>query len=135
VNVLWDGQSGGQATAGNYSVRLDMPKKFGGQGRNLCPDELFLSSIGGCLLTTFLYLKKRFKLQVSDYKVEVKGDLELIEREGYRIVGVKAKIKVKVVEGEDKTKVKNVLLLSKDYCHITRSIEKSIPVKVITKVL
>ena len=134
ASVRWDGKSGGEVACKNpLDFRVDMPLEFSGEGRYPCPDQVFLASIGGCLLTTFLNFKNRFDLKVEDVQVTVKGEVALVGAEGYRIREVEAFLQIKVRE-EEKSLAMRCGELARDYCHITRTIEKALPIKVYTEV-
>ncbi len=50
ARLSWDGESGAEINIKHFkTLKLDMPTRFGGKGRYPCPDELFLSSVAGCL--------------------------------------------------------------------------------------
>jgi len=123
VKVNWDGESGGFVECENCSdLRVDIPREFSGLGRSPCPDQLFLASIGGCLLTTFLHFKSRFNLDIAGVDISVSEDITLSRSEGYKIRSIKAAMCVKADSGSANI-VKRCAELAKDYCHITRSIE------------
>ena len=130
VELAWDKETGGEARIGKFPpLKLDMPIEFGGKGRFPCPDELFFSAVGGCLLTTFLYFKEKLRLHLRGLQVSVKGVVDLIDKKRYQITGIEALIKVETDENE-KLKAKECAELARDYCHITRSLEPSFPIKV-----
>ncbi len=128
VFVEWDGLTGGEARTNQHHLSFDMPKEFKGLGRSFCPDELLLSAVGGCLLTTFLHFKERFKLPLRKFRVDVRGEVKLMD-EGYRITSVEAKIEASAPE-EEVERVKRFIELAKEYCHITRSLERCIAITV-----
>ncbi len=128
VFVEWDGLTGGEARTNQHRLSFDMPKEFKGLGRSFCPDELLLSAVGGCLLTTFLHFKERFKLPLRKFRVDVRGEVKLMD-EGYRITKVEAKIEASAPEDEVE-RVKKFIELAKEYCHITRSLERCIAITV-----
>jgi len=130
ANLVWDGETGGAVNISEFPMlKLDTPAKFGGKGRYPCPDELFISAIGGCLLTTFLYFKKKLDVHLNELQISVNGTLEMAGPDGYRICGIDAKINVGTIEKE-KAKVKKCIELTKKYCHITRALEKVIPIRI-----
>lgn len=130
VELTWDGETGGEAHIGSFpALRLDMPVDFGGKGKFPCPDELFFSAVGGCLLTTFLYFKEKLRLHLRGLQVSVKGAVDLIGKKRYQIMGIEALIKVETDENE-RLKAKECAELARDYCHITRSLEPSFPIKI-----
>jgi organic hydroperoxide reductase OsmC/OhrA len=134
IEVVWDGLSGGEVKTRNSNVvKLDMPPEFGGEGKYLCPDEIFISAVGGCLLTTFLYFKRKRNLNLDGINVLVKGNVDLVGAEGYRITGIEAVLQI-LVKKEDEAEAKKCADLALNYCHITRTLEKAIPIKTSVKI-
>jgi len=129
VDLEWDGESGGRgATSLSHTVVVDTAKAFGGKGRHLCPDELLLSSAGGCMLTTFLYFKERLKLPLKALRVKVDSRIELTPK-GYEIKGININMHIQVEEGWE-AEAERCAELTKRYCHITRMLEKAVPIVV-----
>ncbi len=134
VNIIWDGKTGGEANIKSWNVKFDTPSEFGGLARYPCPDELFISAIGGCLLTTFLYFNERIKLNLIGFKIMVKGKVSLIGQEGYRLTHIEVIMKVEVSE-EKSERVEKCVELTKKYCHILRSIEQCVPIEIKTQIV
>jgi organic hydroperoxide reductase OsmC/OhrA len=133
-DLSWDGESGGEITLQKgFTIHIDMPKEFGGEGRYLCPDELFFSSIGGCILTTFLYMRTKLKFDLKGLRVSVSGNVESHGTEGYRVDGAQVKLTVETNK-EDEDKARICVEMTKKFCHITRSIEKCMLVEVSSKI-
>lgn len=128
VTVNWDGLTGGEAKTSQRKLDFDMPKEFNGLGRSFCPDELLLSAIGGCLITTFLNFKERFNLPLKKIQVNVRGEVKLVEG-AYRVNGVEVKMEASTA-GDEVERVRRFIELAKEYCHITRSLEGCIPITV-----
>jgi organic hydroperoxide reductase OsmC/OhrA len=127
--VEWDGATGGVIHCNNCSeLRLDTPVEFDGLGGAPCPDQLFLASISGCLLTTFLHFARRLGAEVESVGVHSRAELSMGEG-GYRITGVSSRILVESAP-EVAELAERCARLSRDYCHITRSLEASFPVDV-----
>ena len=134
VKLVWDAESGGDVYITGFSkLKIDMPVEFGGKGRFPCPDELFFSAVGGCFLTTFLYFKERLKIKLRDLQILVQGTVKNVGPKGYRISGIQITMNVDVDE-EDQLKAEECAELTKDFCHLTRSLETGIPIKVTSKV-
>jgi len=133
VSVSWDDVSGGEVQLEKFpTFGLDMPIEFGGKGRFLGPEELLLSSVGGCLLTTLVWFKKQMDIaSLEELKVGVEGTWEKM-REGWRITKIDATIKFQAKEDEQE-KVEECVEMAKNFCHITRSLEKGILVEVHTE--
>jgi organic hydroperoxide reductase OsmC/OhrA len=127
--VEWDGETGGVIQCNSCSeLRLDMPVEFDGQGKGPCPDQLFLASISGCLLTTFLHFARRLGVDVRSINIRSNAELSMGE-EGYRIRMVSSRI-LFAAAPEATELAERCARLSKEYCHITRSLEASFPVNV-----
>ncbi|MEM3507597.1 MAG: OsmC family protein [Candidatus Bathyarchaeia archaeon] len=119
TEVTWDKRTGGVIKIGKRVIaKVDMPKKFKGLGRYSCPDELFISSIAACLLTTFLYFKRKMRLKLLNLSVNSKGTV-IREPEGYKLKNVYFKI-VATTRKEYKEAAMNCLNLSEEYCHLIR---------------
>ena len=111
---------------------MDMPIRFGGKGRYMCPDELFLSSVAGCLLTTFLYFRKRLDVLLEGFEISIDGKLHA-RSEGYRMSEIKVTVFAKTKKN-DEIGVRRCIKLAEEYCHITRTIERVIPIKIIERI-
>ncbi len=133
IEIKWDGKTGASMrTESGRSLTIDTPKKFGGFGEGVCPDELFLASVSGCVLTTFLWFTRKRGVQIKDMSLEAESDVELVKGV-YSLKGIKIRVEVEApkehVEGARKC-----LDLAIRYCHISRSIEHCVPVDVVGEV-
>ena len=129
VKAEWDGETGAEVSFREHpSIRLDMDSEFGGLGRYPCPDEVFASSIAGCLTTTFLYFTRKMGLKLKGMSVEVEMSVVFRRGAGYRISGADVKMKILVPPGET-DKALSCAKLAERYCHITASISECIPIR------
>ena len=132
--MRWDGESGGEVSCKkSVDFRVDIPVEFSGEGRYPCPDQVFLASIGGCILTTFLHFKRRLGLEIKDLRISVEEEVALVGSEGYRIRWVEAVLHVKA-EREEEGLARRCAELARDYCHITKTVEKALPIRVYIEV-
>lgn len=124
----WDGQTGGMATVSTgRKVVYDTPETYGGRGDGICPDELFVSAILGCLNNTFLDFQRRFEMELRS--LVLRGIATAIfDGTGYRITGVAVSGEVVVGADEHQTGERCITLM-KEYCHLTRSIKDCIPIQ------
>ncbi len=134
IKLTWDGQSGAEIKlATTYPLKIDLPAEFGGHGRYPCPNELFFASIGGCLITEFLYFRKKLNFMLRGLQVDIEGKEEMFGSEGYRITHIRATITIETVE-RDRDEVETCIELTKKYCPLTRTLEKAIPIEVNTQI-
>ena len=129
VKAEWDGETGAKVSFREHpSIRLDMDSEFGGLGRYPCPDEVFASSIAGCITTTFLYFTRKMGVRLNSLTVEVEMPVVFRRGAGYRISKANVKLRVTVPPGESE-KALSCAKLAEKYCHITSSISDCIPIK------
>jgi len=122
----WDGKTGGTATvSNNRTIIFDTPKTYGGRGEGICPDELFVSAILGCLSNTFLDFQRKFEMVLKRFSLKGKANA-IFDGEGYKITSVS--ISGEVIVGEDELETgERCVHLMKEFCHLTRTIKNSIP--------
>jgi organic hydroperoxide reductase OsmC/OhrA len=135
VDLSWDGKSGGEIMLPKGStIRIDIPKEFGGEGKYLCPDELFFSAVGGCLLTTFLYMHNKLRFNLKGINISIQGEIESHDAEGYRVTGAHV-IMIVETDGQGKERAQDCIDMTKKFCHITRSIDKAVPIDISSKIV
>lgn len=57
-------------------ISLEPPPEFGGSGRYMSPEDLFVASISSCLCLTFKEFAKRANLKIHEFKCRAIGRLE-----------------------------------------------------------
>ncbi|HUV33950.1 MAG TPA: OsmC family protein [Candidatus Desulfaltia sp.] len=133
AEARWDGSTGGVAEAGGFRVSFDTPPEYGGKGSAPCPDQLFLSALGGCLLNTFVSFKNRLGAETVDASVSASCRIELWGREGYRLASVSAVLNITSAPGMEELN-RRCAELAVEHCHLTRSIEVAVPVNCVIRV-
>ncbi|MFX1579682.1 MAG: OsmC family protein [Promethearchaeota archaeon] len=122
----WDGKTGGTiTTSDNCQIVYDTPKTYGGRGEGICPDEMFVSAVLGCLNNTFLDFQRRFEMELVSFKLS--GSAKAVfDGEGYKIIGLT--VTGEVVVGEDELETgQRCVELMQQYCHLTRTIKDCLP--------
>jgi len=122
----WDGKTGGVITASDdHQIVYDTPKTYSGFGEGICPDEIFVSAVLGCLNNTFLDFQRRFEMELVSFKLSGKATV-LFDGEGYKIT--EFSVIGDVVVGEDELETgQRCVELMQQYCHLTRTIKECIP--------
>ena len=129
AEAQWDKETGGEVTANGFKVSCDTPRDHSGYERHPCPDQLFLVSITGCLMNTFLYYRNHMGAETRDIKISAEAEIQLVNPLGYRVKGIDAHIQVWSTE-EEADLNRTCAERTRDYCHLTKSIEGSIPINV-----
>ena len=130
----WDGKTGGQvSTSEDRKIAFDTPKSFGGNGEGICPDEMFVGAVLGCLNNTFMDFQRRFEMVLKSFELRGVATAEF-DGTGYKIIGLK--IDGEVIVGEDEKEVgERCVELMKEYCHLTRTIRDCLPTEYYVEVV
>jgi len=110
-------------------IEISTPPDFGGPSGYWSPEELFVSSIASCLMTSFLYFVLKNNVKLISYENKATGKVEKIEKKGYVFTDVEVEVAAKVDKNEDMDKIKTFLALAKKYCLISNSTNVKISVK------
>jgi uncharacterized OsmC-like protein len=123
---VWDGRTGGViTTSDDRQIAYDTPKTYSGMGEGICPDELFVSAVLGCLNNTFLDFQRRFEMELISFKLSGKATA-IFDGEGYQIISFN--VIGDIVVGEDELETgERCVELMQQYCHLTRTIKECIP--------
>ncbi|MHA2289486.1 MAG: OsmC family protein [Promethearchaeota archaeon] len=121
-----------KASARNFKdFNVDEPASF--HGTNLGPSavEYLLIGIGGCLGTTFIYCLQKRNIELESFEVEVDGKLthtgpKLL----LRLVNIAVDLKYKPKETTPAVGIDECIKEFKDFCIVTNSIAKGIPIDV-----
>ncbi len=121
--------SGVVSLRGLGNVPLSAPPEFGGDADILSPEEMFVGSINGCLMLTFLYFAKRFHVEIASYHSDVEGEVEK-GKDGFKFVKVNVKARVSVVVDEHSEKIEVISHLAEKYCLVSGSVTCPVNYKV-----
>ena len=88
------------------------------------PEELLVTSVGSCLLSTFLYFAYRFDLAFGSYSSTSTGTMEQTPQ-GLRCTGIDALIAVTVSDDETAKRASSLRLKEKmeKYCPVSASLD------------
>ena len=109
-------------------MEIGSPVEFGGNGKNLNPEEMFVAAINSCLMNTFFYFTQKYKIEISSYNSQASGRLEK-QSDGFRFTGVYVRAKIEISDDKDFDKIQESGKLAEKYCLISRSISCEIDYK------
>ncbi|MEM1658369.1 MAG: OsmC family protein [Candidatus Jordarchaeales archaeon] len=105
---------------------MDEPREIGGDASGFSPLDLLAASIGGCLSAALMFCFKKAKL--SPYDVSVKSKVVVVRENGYlRVKNVDVELIVEL-DSETAKKAEQCLSIFRNYCIVTKSVERGIPV-------
>lgn len=98
-----------------------------GQGPN--PSRMLGAAVGNCLSASLLFCVQKSRLEVASLKTEVEGALERNEAGRIRIKEFNVTITIDVA-GATPERAKRCLELFEDFCTVTASVRRGVPVHV-----
>ena len=108
---------------------LDEPVPLGDdKGPNA--SRLVGAAVGNCLSASLLFCLEKAKQQVNEIKTDVVGTMRRNEKGRWRIGQLDVRITLDVV-ADQAQRVNRCLSLFEDYCVVTASVRKGIPVNVV----
>lgn len=126
-------------TGYRFAVELDDGQEFVvdefppiGRGEGPNPARLLATAVGHCLSASLVYCLNRAKIEPLDVRTTVEGRLERNERGRLRIGGLRVRIEP-VVPEEDLERMNRCLEVFEDYCVVTQSVRKGIPIEVVVE--
>ncbi len=107
---------------------LDEPEPLGHRhGPNAA--RLVAAAVGNCLTASLLFCLQRSKLQLSGTRTTVTGTLVRNEKGRLRLGGFTVRIALPV-GAEERERLERCLSLFEDYCVVTESVRRGVPVQV-----
>lgn len=107
---------------------VDEPEPLG-QGRGPNPTRMLAVAVGNCLSSSLLFCVNRAHIEVRDIETHVEGFLFRNEQKRIRVKELRVVITIEVV-GTDFDRASRCLEIFEDFCTVTASVRKGIPVYV-----
>ena len=127
AKVFWEGGLKTQSIIRGFEVETDEPKSHFGTNTAPAPVEIFISSIGACLLSTYAWSIMKARVSIQDCTVDIKAHTD--ENDKTEKV-TKALITLTVWgDKKDKKKLEQCFDISKKICTLTNSV--SFPMEII----
>jgi uncharacterized OsmC-like protein len=98
-----------------------------GQRKGPNPSRLLAVAVGDCLSASLLFCLQKAKLEVKNIKTKVNGELTRNDKGRLRIGTIGVAIMVELADGQY-DRINRCLDLFEDYCVVTASVRKGIPV-------
>lgn len=100
-----------------------------GEGSGPNPPRILAAAIGHCLSSSLIYCLKKVRVGVRDLETTVKVNFFRNEKGMRRIASMNVQLRLKVNE-KDESRVPRCLKIFEDYCTVTQSVIKGIPVSI-----
>lgn len=113
---------------GKPSIEVATPPEFGGPEAFWNPEDLFVSSVNICILTTFLFFAQRQNVKFLSYQTEAEGTVEMVEG----VLMFTRVIVRPIIEVEDQqtaAAIQQTLEKAEKYCLISSSVKTQVTVE------
>lgn len=124
--VFWQGGLKTSSVVRGFELGTDKPKSDFGTNTDPAPMEVFISGMGACLLSTFVWAVFRAHVEIEDCTVDVKATTTKTGDDG--ISGAIMKLTV-WSDDENRKKLEKCFDLAKNTCTLTKSV--SFPLELI----
>jgi peroxiredoxin-like protein len=122
--VAWwsSGRSGlAKADTAPNSIHFAVPPQFGGFEGRWTPEDLLLSAVASCFVTTFRVLAEHSKWEYADLQVEASGIVSKAES-GYSFHQITLRPHLKVAAVAEIAKGEQLLHKAQNLCLVSRAI-------------
>ncbi len=126
ATVRWTEQKKGvMGSAGKPDVPVATPPEFKGHDGIWSPEDLFVSAVNTCIMSTFLAFAERAGVAFSAYESEAEGQVELVDGK-LQVTGVTVRPSVTVQAADAVDKAKEILAKAEANCLISNSIKSRV---------
>lgn len=126
TDLTWtSGRSGILTAEGKPDLQVSSPPEFKGEPGRWTPEDLFVSALNVCTMTTFAAFAQKLQLPIVGYRSEAEGFLEF-EGDGYRFTRVVLRPRIVVADAGSVEPAQRALHEAHASCLIGRSVRASV---------
>jgi peroxiredoxin-like protein len=123
TTVHWtERKMGVVSSSGKPDVQVATPPEFKGHEGLWSPEDLFVTSVNVCVMSTFLAFAERAGLAFSSYHSDAEGRVELVDGK-LQVTSVDLKPTVTLMSSGDAEKAQEILHKAESNCLISNSIK------------
>jgi organic hydroperoxide reductase OsmC/OhrA len=112
------------------SLKADEPPETGGSGEGPNASRLLGAAIGNCLSASMAFCLKKSKLDLKSLKSDVEVKILRNEKGYLRVSHIKVDMRPEFKSPDDVKRMERCQQIFQDYCIVTESVRKGIPVEV-----
>jgi organic hydroperoxide reductase OsmC/OhrA len=129
TQLTWEGERKGMLTSeGKPALMVACPPEFGGHENIWSPEDLFLSSVEVCTMTTFLWLAQKQRIQLNSYQSKATGTAELVDKT-FRFSSIHIQLSIGVSSESDRKKVIKIIEKIPTLCLVSNSIRSVVAIE------
>jgi len=114
---------------GKPGITVATPPEFaGGVPGIISPEDLFVAAVNACIMTTFLSIAERKRIDLRDYRATAAGTLEKTEH-GFMFSRVDVNLEIVVADEKDVKAARKTAELADRHCLVSRSLRSEVAVE------
>lgn len=130
AKVTWTGGHEGDITIdGKPSLPITSPTQWEGKLGIYSPQDLFISAIAGCYITTFATLMKKMQQPLKAHQATGRAVLHKHPEGGWHFTDIYVIMNITVPKEANLSQVERAVSLTKKYCQVSRSLTCKLHVK------
>ena len=124
--LTWEQARRGKSSApGKPPMEIGSPPEFKGEPGVLCPEELLVAALNGCLMLTFIALAQSKGVQFVAYESAAEGSLENVDGK-FLITEVSVQPNVVLKSDRDLEIARTIMDQVEEHCFISNSIKAKV---------
>jgi organic hydroperoxide reductase OsmC/OhrA len=128
TNLKWTGEKKGTlGSQGKPDINVACPPEFGGHEHIWSPEDLFLSSVEVCTMTTFLWLAQKERIPIVSYTSTAEGVAELVGKT-FQFSTIHLKLKIGISSEKDRKRVETIIDKIPRLCVVSASIKTEVTI-------
>jgi organic hydroperoxide reductase OsmC/OhrA len=104
------------------AVPVSAPPEFNGEAGLWSPEQLLVSAVETCLMTTFLAIAENSKLETLDYSSSSHATLEWADGGGYRFTGMTVRPRIEIATGSDSGRAVRIVEKAHKHCLVSNAL-------------
>jgi organic hydroperoxide reductase OsmC/OhrA len=127
TSLKWTGEHKGLLSCeGKPDINVACPPEWGGHAGIWSPEDLFVSSVEVCTLTTFLFLMEKMRGSILAYKSTAVGNAQMNEDSVFVFKEILVRPIVEVLTEGDAEKARRAFGECPDVCLITKTVKSDV---------
>lgn len=129
INAIWSKDKYGKlytSQLGKNCIDFSCPIPFGGVEGKISPEEMFLSSLATCTLTTILHLIDKVRTTIDKLSVSIESSIIKLDNQDYEFNEIICNINLYGKDPDDEFLYERICSLTPNYCLIKKSISNKI---------
>lgn len=129
TSIDWtEGKTGEVRAAGKASFAVATPPEFGGPENIWTPEDLLVSAVASCVMTSTLFFAERAKITMHSYKSTAVATMEKTPN-GLAITGVTVTIAVELNDAAQADSMHNAVDQAEKNCPVSASLNCPVELK------